>query len=75
MGKVIPMPIGKDAGVNAPPLVGTPANPARDPSDTAKGDTGKKSIGNIALTDSLILIAIAWALLFMLWYSVRNHNI
>lgn len=67
------MPIGTDAGQSSPPLVGTKDNPAREPK--SKANAGKGSIGDKALMDSIILVAVAWALLVLLWYSVRNHNI
>jgi hypothetical protein len=75
MGKVIPMPLAKDAGQVSPPLVGTKENPARDPSATAKGNTMKGTVGDRALMDSIVLISIAWALLFMLFFSLRGHNV
>lgn len=70
------MPMLKDAGQVSPPLVGTPANPARDPSVTARaGKDGQGSIGDRALMDSVILIGVAWVLLLMLFWSLRNHNV
>ena len=54
-------------------LVGTKDNPAREP--RKRPSTGKGSIGDVAFMDSVILVAIAWALLLFLMYSLRSHNI
>ncbi len=68
------MPIFEDEGQNSPKLKGAPGNPARDPK--AKKRAGAKgSVGDQALMDSIILISIAWAILLLLFYSVRGHNI
>lgn len=54
-------------------LAGTPQNPARDPK--AKDATGKGSIGDKALMDSIIIVVVAWTLLLFLAYSLRHHNV
>jgi hypothetical protein len=67
------MPTATDAGQVSPNLVGTKANPSRDPK--SKDKAGKGSVGDRALMDAVMLVAAALALLVLLWYSVRNHNI
>lgn len=54
-------------------LVGTQANPARDPK--VKDAGGKGSVGDMALMDSIIVVVVAWAFLLFLAYSLRHHNI
>lgn len=54
-------------------LVGTKDNPAREP--RKRPNTGKGSIGDVAFMDSVIVVAVAWALLLFLVYSLRSHNI
>lgn len=56
----------------SPDLAGTGNNPARDPKPVK---TGKGSIGDRALMDALIIVALAWAVLILLAYSLRHHNI
>ncbi|HWV44726.1 MAG TPA: hypothetical protein VN039_01685 [Nitrospira sp.] len=67
------MPTATDMGQVSPDLKGSPKNPARDPKSKDKVDKG--SIGDRALMDAVMLIVGALALLVLLWYSVRNHNI
>ena len=67
------MPLLKEPENGAPPLAGTPGNPAHDP--TRKDKQGKGSIGDKALMDAIIIVALAWALLFFLAYSLRHHNV
>jgi len=55
-------------------LVGTKANPARDPKSKAPVE-GKGSIGDKAFMDAVIIIAAAWLFLIFLAYSLRHHNI
>lgn len=62
-----------EVGSPTPPLKGTKDNPAREPRKRAL--TGKGSIGDQALMDAVILVAIAWLVLVVLAYSLRNHNI
>jgi len=57
----------------APPLVGTKANPAREPSK--RPATGKGGIGDTAFMDSIIIVVAAWLVLLFLMYSLRNHNV
>jgi len=54
-------------------LVGTKDNPARDPK--VKPADGKGSVGDKVLTDSLIVVVVAWAFLIFLSYSLRHHNV
>lgn len=55
-------------------LVGTAGNPARDPS-RKRPETGKGSIGDQAFMDAVIVIAVAWLILFALAFSLRSHNV
>lgn len=54
-------------------LAGTPANPAREP--RKKPRDGKGSIGDTAFMDAVIIVALAWAFLLFLAYSLRNDNV
>ena len=54
-------------------LKGMPDNPARDPKKRPKD--GKGSIGDVALQDAIIVVAVCWALLILLYISLRNYNI
>lgn len=68
------MPMQTDSDTqNAAVILGTPANPARDPS--AAKDKGPKDIGAQALNDGLFVIVVCWLFLFWLAYSLRHHNI
>lgn len=66
------MPMGIDEGVNAPPLVGTQGNPARDPK--ASKNAMKGTVGDRAFMDAVMIVGGSWVLLFLIWYSLRNHN-
>lgn len=59
--------------VPSAPLVGTKDNPARDP--RKRPVTGKGSIGDVALRDGIMIIALCLAFLLFLAYSLRHHNI
>lgn len=54
-------------------LKGMPSNPGRDPKRRPKD--GKGSIGDTALSDALIVVAVCWGLLILLAWSLRQHNI
>lgn len=54
-------------------LKGMPTNPGRDPKKSER--PGKGSIGDTALMDALIIVALAWAFLIFLALSLRSHNI
>jgi hypothetical protein len=54
-------------------LKGMPDNPGRDPKVMAK--QGHGSIGDKALMDSIVIVAVAWAVLIFLAISLRHHNI
>lgn len=54
-------------------LKGTSANPARDPKIIAKAGN-KGSVGDKALMDAVVVVAVAWVLLVLLAYSLRHHN-
>lgn len=54
-------------------LKGMPKNPARDPKKAPK--LGRGSIGDTAFMDAVIVVALAWAFLLFLAFSLRHHNI
>jgi hypothetical protein len=54
-------------------LVGSPANPAREP--RKRPPTGKGSIGDTAFMDSVVIVALCWVALILLMFSLRSHNI
>jgi hypothetical protein len=58
---------------NVVALKGMPSNPGRDPK--SKQTMEKGTIGAIALTDSLIIVGLAWGVLILLAYSLRHHNV
>lgn len=61
----------KEEPTNGPPVLATSREPV-----AAKGKNGKPaSVGDQALQDSVILILVCWALLFLLVLSLRSHNI
>ena len=64
------MPISKDtARAFAPALV-----TSREPKErAAPGEPG--SLGQVTLSDALIIVGVAWVLIFLLALSLRSHNI
>lgn len=58
---------------NVVSLVGTKDNPAREP--RKRPSLGKGSIGDKALMDAVIIVAVAWLFLIFLAYSLRHHNV
>lgn len=55
-------------------LKGTSANPSRDPKKIlSQGNKG--SIGDKALMDAVLIVALCWIGLLGLWVSLRNHNV
>lgn len=58
---------------NVVQLKGTKANPARDPKRRSR--EGKGSIGDVAFMDAVVIVAIAWAFLLFLAFSLRHHNV
>lgn len=48
-------------------------NTSREPKLSGPGQPG--SVGDQALKDAVMAIAIGWALLFMLGFSLRKHNV
>lgn len=67
------MPMSQEPETGAPPLAGTKGNPAHEPKK--KLQDGKGTIGDKALMDAVILVIACWVLLFLLWYSLRHHNV
>lgn len=63
------MPMAKDDAGGTPDLT-TTRNPVGPSTPGAKGTAGDK-----ALTDGLIIVGIAWAVLLFLVWSLRSFNI
>lgn len=63
------MPIAKENGSGSPELAVT-REPVGPNTAGAKGTNGDK-----ALIDAVIIVAIAWLILFFLAYSLRKHNV
>lgn len=61
-------PMAKDLGAVSPHLV-----TSREPTDEVKGSA--KSVGDQAFNDAVVIIAIAWVVLFLLAFTLRRHNI
>ena len=38
-------------------------------------DKNKKTVGDQAVNDALLIIGIAWAVLLFLWFSLRRYNV
>jgi len=59
---------GRDTGISAP--ITTSREPVAPPK---QGDKG--GIGDTALKDALVIIGVAWGMLFFLMFSLRSFNI
>lgn len=55
-------------------LKGSPANPARDPKKIMAAGV-KGSIGDKALMDAVLIVALCWVALIGLYVSLRHHNV
>lgn len=54
--------------------VGDPIITTREPKGPKRsGDKG--TVGDVALMDALLIVGIAWAVLFLLAFSLRRHNV
>lgn len=40
-----------------------------------KNAGSKGSLGDVALMDAVTIVGIAWVVLFLLWFSLRRHNV
>lgn len=59
---------------NVTELKGMPKNPGNDPK--ARKRPGEKgSMGDQALMDAIVIVAIAWLVILFLALSLRNHNV
>lgn len=54
--------------------VGQPISVAREPVGP-KNAGSKGSVGDIALKDALIIVGVAWFIVFFLAFSLRRHNV
>jgi hypothetical protein len=68
------MPTATETNTESPPLSGTSENPARDPSRSQPKE-GPGSMGDIAFRDAVMIVAIAWAVMLFLAWSLRHHNV
>lgn len=66
----MPMASEQEKVVN---LTGSPQNPAREP--TKRPPMGKGSIGDTTFKDAVVLVVLCWIALFLLYYSLRKHNV
>jgi hypothetical protein len=57
---------------NVTHLKGTPKNPGRDLKARAEG---KGTMGDKALMDAILIVALAWVVVIALAYSLRHHNV
>lgn len=65
------MPIGNDDATQGPgPLV-----TAREPSVKSAKGSESGSIGSLAVNDAVMIVALCWVLLILLWFSVRRYNV
>lgn len=62
------MPMAKDAGATPPTLV-----TSREPTTQVKGSD--KTAGTQAFNDAVLIIAVAWLIIFALAFTLRKHNI
>jgi hypothetical protein len=53
---------------------GNPLVTAREPKGPKRA-SDKGSVGDVALMDALLIVGIAWAVLFLLAFSLRRHNV
>ena len=53
---------------------GQPIKTSREPVGP-KNAASKGSVGDTALMDALLIVIGAWAILFVLTFSLRNHNV
>lgn len=54
--------------------VGKPISTTREPVGP-KNAASKGSVGDTALMDAVWIVVAAWALLFLLGFSLRSHNV
>lgn len=64
------MPILEEP-TKGPPVLATSREPVAAKTSAGKPD----SVGDIALRDAVIMIVIAWLIVFLLAYSLRSYNI
>lgn len=51
-----------------------PINMTREPVGP-KNAASKGSVGDVALMDSLIIVGVAWLVVFFFAFSLRRHNV
>ena len=55
-------------------FVSRPIQTTREPVGP-KTAGSKGSIGDQAVMDAVIIVGAAWLIIFMLWFSLRSHNV
>lgn len=63
------MPFGIEDERQGKPIVTT-----REPVGP-KNAGSKGSTGDVAVMDAVTIVVIAWVVLFLLWFSLRRHNV
>jgi hypothetical protein len=63
------MPFGNEDERQGRPIVTT-----REPVGP-KNAGSKGSPGDVALMDAVTIVVLAWLVLFLLWFSLRRHNV
>jgi len=66
---VIPMPVKTEETRGAPAIAG-----GRDPERRSKSGQ-KGSAGDVAFNAAVMIVVVAWAVLFFLAFSLRHHNV
>lgn len=57
-----------------PERVGAELTVTREPKGPKRAQD-KGSVGDVALMDALIIVGAAWAILFLLAFTLRRHNV
>lgn len=63
------MPMGTESE-----RVGADLTVSREPKGPKRaGDKG--TVGDMAVKDAIIIIAVCWLIVFSVWFSLRSHNV
>lgn len=65
------MPVSTDDSRATPPVLAT----SNEPVAPKTKDGRPESVGNQALMDAIVVICVCWAVLFLLAWTLRAHNI
>lgn len=69
------MPTNTEPEGSAPTLLGMPNSNVQPGKRTNKGFLSGGTAGEAAFRDGVILVLVAWGLLFALAWSLRRHNV